>query len=513
MGESSSVQAHSVEVLAADSLARGDANEAIALLEPVVETSEPEYSALVTFARALDAVGRTEEALRVALRARPLARNVAVAERNLAILQERLGLFEDAEASARRSLKILPQSGETLAVLARAQLGLGRLSEAEILYREVVRLDPRNRGAQRDLAQLIWVQTEDVEAATAPLRAARSELIGDVTLSLEFAHVLRQMGHDQGAYAVLREFLHSGAASSADVLVALSETASALNERAEALDHALAAVGLAPFKIPAILALVDAYIGLGLADRAEPIIMRLSQRLPEAQEVTARLATVWRLLHDERYCHLYNYPEFVAVTQLDVPPGWENSSHYFAALLDVISSVHNTRAHPFDQSLRFGTQTHADLTKSSDSCLRDFFHAVDAPIRKYLQHLGLGTDPLRRRNVADYKFHSAWSTRLRSGGYHVNHVHRFGWISAVCYLQLPVADQPSSRAGWLKLGEPGINTDPALAPEWFVEPAPGKLVLFPSYIWHGTVPFEGRGSRLAIAFDLLPKTSGQAQNN
>jgi hypothetical protein len=37
-----------------------------------------------------------------------------------------------------------------------------------------------------------------------------------------------------------------------------------------------------------------------------------------------------------------------------------------------------------------------------------------------------------------------------------------------------------------------------------VAPQPGRLVLFPSMLWHGTVPFSARAERLTIAFDVVP---------
>ena len=46
-----------------------------------------------------------------------------------------------------------------------------------------------------------------------------------------------------------------------------------------------------------------------------------------------------------------------------------------------------------------------------------------------------------------------------------------------------------------------MPTSPNLPAQHFVKPVPGKLVLFPSYMWHGTVPFTGEDPRLAIAFD------------
>ncbi len=31
------------------------------------------------------------------------------------------------------------------------------------------------------------------------------------------------------------------------------------------------------------------------------------------------------------------------------------------------------------------------------------------------------------------------------------------------------------------------------------------LVLFPSYFWHGTVPFSSTQTRLTVAFDAVPE--------
>jgi predicted 2-oxoglutarate/Fe(II)-dependent dioxygenase YbiX len=40
-----------------------------------------------------------------------------------------------------------------------------------------------------------------------------------------------------------------------------------------------------------------------------------------------------------------------------------------------------------------------------------------------------------------------------------------------------------------------------LLPYQFVQPKPGRLVLFPSTMWHGTQPFAN-GERLTVAFDM-----------
>jgi len=59
------------------------------------------------------------------------------------------------------------------------------------------------------------------------------------------------------------------------------------------------------------------------------------------------------------------------------------------------------------------------------------------------------------------------------------------------------------RSGWLKFGEPRYPV-PSVIPDFMVQPEAGTLVLFPSYMWHGTTAIHGESPRTTIAFDALP---------
>jgi hypothetical protein len=97
-------------------------------------------------------------------------------------------------------------------------------------------------------------------------------------------------------------------------------------------------------------------------------------------------------------------------------------------------------------------------------------------------------------------FEGAWSVRLGSQGFHVVHTHPLGWISSAFYVALPET-MGKGQAGWLQLGAPPPDLRLDLAPYCMIEPKPGRLALFPSTMWHGTVPFDD-GERLTIAFDM-----------
>src|SRR5690606_40073879 len=83
--------------------------------------------------------------------------------------------------------------------------------------------------------------------------------------------------------------------------------------------------------------------------------------------------------------------------------------------------------------------------------------------------------------------------------------------SSAFYVALPdcvlAADQ-QSRAGWIQFGQPLEELGLDLPPRRVIQPRPGFLALFPSYTWHGTLPFDDRHSRLTIAFDMQPRALG-----
>jgi hypothetical protein len=58
-----------------------------------------------------------------------------------------------------------------------------------------------------------------------------------------------------------------------------------------------------------------------------------------------------------------------------------------------------------------------------------------------------------------------------------------------------------TNAGSLALGLPPAELGLDLEPLRIIKPMSGQLVLFPSTMWHGTIPFES-GERLTVAFDV-----------
>jgi ectoine hydroxylase-related dioxygenase (phytanoyl-CoA dioxygenase family) len=79
-------------------------------------------------------------------------------------------------------------------------------------------------------------------------------------------------------------------------------------------------------------------------------------------------------------------------------------------------------------------------------------------------------------------------------------------VSSAYYASVPdEVDDSTLRSGWLKFGEPRFAV-PGLTPFLEVQPRAGRLVLFPSYLWHGTHALRGDAPRMSVPFDAVPQT-------
>ena len=212
-------------------------------------------------------------------------------------------------------------------------------------------------------------------------------------------------------------------------------------------------------------------------------------------------ATAWRLAQDPRSDWLEGDARLVQTIDLTgaLPP--------LPQLADFLRNLHLARGEYLDQSVRGGTQTDGPLLSRIDPQIRDLRKAIVDAVESYIANLprpDRGHPLLRERRDRRIRFSGSWSVRLRSGGRHANHVHPEGWISSALYIALPPSSPGEPEdAGWLTLGQPPENVAGSVEPSRKIKPVAGRLALFPSWMWHGTVPFA-TGERLTVAFDIRP---------
>lgn len=410
----------------------------------------------------------------------------------------------DAERVARRALSLDKPTAALHYTHALSLLALERLDEAELALRECVRQDPRRAEAHDRLAQLVWMRTGNITEATTSLGRALDKFPHDDALRGAKAALLQGAGEARAAYACLAE--RTGQADCQPGLVVRAGLAALEFDPATAVALAQRALRAQPNNPTARSLLCAAYLGVGEAAMALTESDTLLRASPDDQYLIAMQTTALRLLNDPRYELYCDYDQMVFATLLEVPEGWPDLRSYLTELASRLRPLHNPHGHRLlYQSLRGGTETTQDLSRHPDPLIQALFKAFATPIARYRERIGQGEDALRRRNRGPARFNGAWSVRLRSDGFHTSHVHPRGWISSACYIELPGSMAAGHTGeGILSFGAPGMLTTPALAAELSVRPETGLLVLFPSYFWHGTLPFRSEQPRLTVAFDVVP---------
>lgn len=487
-------------------LSRGRAADALALVEQTLATVSNAASLLLLRAQLL--LSMEQPALAVSAFQRAVSADPASgpAELGLAIALGQSGQPIGATDAVRQAIRKGADSAGARYVLGRALLASSRFDEAEHEFKHALQLRPDDVQAHIALAELLWMRTGNVELATSDLDMALAKNPALSSLLVTRAKLLVSAGDSASAMAELERGL-SRAARDVNLHLAAAQVALGFDPTL-ALAHAEQAYQAAPADAAVVAIYGDALFCAGRVVDAGQVAMHGLKVKPGDNHSIALLHSVWRAMDDPRRMEFSDYTSLIKACQIDSPPGWPDLRDYLHDLAGSLHRLHQLNTHPVEQTLRLGTQVeiHGGGGASQDPAVAAFSQAIDGPIRRYMELLGPGGDVVRRRNTMRYRLNGMWSVRLKPHGHHVNHFHGKGWLSSACYIELPGTLGAHDGEGWLKFGEPSFTSPIKLDPEYFIKPEPGLLALFPSWMWHGTVPFRGLPTdrRLTMAFDVVP---------
>src|SRR5438270_457731 len=105
------------------------------------------------------------------------------------------------------------------------------------------------------------------------------------------------------------------------------------------------------------------------------------------------------------------------------------------------------------------------------------------------------------------KLDSLWVNLLKSGGHHGGHIHPHSVISGTLYVEVPAG------SGAIRFEDPRLpsmmaaparrkDAPPELQPFVSVEPRPGLLLLWESWLRHEVLAGKAKGDRLSISFNF-----------
>jgi uncharacterized protein (TIGR02466 family) len=412
------------------------------------------------------------------------------------------------EVAQARSLAAQPH-----VVMGHAYGQMGLHDQQFQCYEAAFQRDPEQVDAHEAFAKQLW-SLKGPSESLAHFRRAMVHAPDDARLNIIYAKFLRRAGRYLDAYERLVSaidrlgplpMLHDAAGLAA-------ADAGRLEDAAE---HHRAALKWRPFDVAMLENAARTALMRDAFDEARTLCSAALQANAHRQLALAYLTLALRGLGEEEEARRLADPQdFVRPLDLEPPRGWSSIEGFHTDLVRELDVLHTTEQEPVDQTLYGGTQTAEHLFHAQSPAIRALKTMLAGAVDTYVSDIknltGHPTNhPFVSRAHEAWRFTGAWSVRLRDEGFHVNHIHPQGWVSSAYYVSLPenvreAGAEAGETAGFITFGEPPRELHLNFEPWRTIQPKEGRLCLFPSYMWHGTVPFHGDEPRMTVAFDARP---------
>lgn len=396
----------------------------------------------------------------------------ATAQHLLAVALLQTGYPHQAVEPARRAVELSPRRAEFHAILGRALHALSHIRDALEPFRRAAELSPRAAPAWCDLAAVLH-ELGEREQALAAYRHALTLEPRHPTARFNFAILLREMGEPQRAIELLRELLRDAPTTQRANTVLAGYLLEA-GEVDAAREHCRRALALDPRDLTAI-----SFASIACLRGGEPAEAR----------------------------HWVDLERMVHVESLSLPPPHPSLDELNAALeAHILGHPTLERDRP-QNATRNGWHTDDLLRDANPGPMAVLAPLIDDAVARYLDALPRDPGhPYLRERPASWRL-QAWAVVMEAQGHQLAHTHPGGWVSGVYYPRVPGHMQGGDGRdpGAIEFGRPLPallgNASPLVR---LLHPSEGTLVLFPSYLYHETVPFEAPSYRISIAFDAIP---------
>jgi uncharacterized protein (TIGR02466 family) len=139
-----------------------------------------------------------------------------------------------------------------------------------------------------------------------------------------------------------------------------------------------------------------------------------------------------------------------------------------------------------------------DDLPSRDPAFADLKRLLNRHAASFARALGWTVKP---------KLDSLWVNLLKGGGHHSAHIHPHSVLSGTLYIEAPSGSGPirfeDPRLPMMMVAPVRVPETPEQLRQFVdVEPEPGLLLMWESWLRHEVRPGKGRGERLSVSFNF-----------
>ena len=479
--------------------------QAVACYQQALRAKPRDANALNNLGLALHHQHRFEESRAAFERAKVLAPGDPEVLTNFGNMLRDQGDYSQAARCYQQAVDHVPEFAPAHAWLGVTLHELTRHDEAIAAMQRALRLDPLNQEIHANFKRIRW-NLNQRERLHDSYRLACEQLPHCAEAHMNLAQSLLVNG-DYAHALVASQRAVALAPGSARAQSLLGQTQMALGNTVGGIQAHQRAHELASDDPLVAEELGAALSRVGSHDRARGVLQDAHTLAPRRSGILGRLCIALRELQDPALDELLDYDHFVLSEFIDTPPGFEDLAQFNVALHAALKVLHIGANHALEQSMRGGIQTENNLFQNPTGLVALLKQQITKTIDRFIDGLPSNCEhPFLRFKPSRYVFTGAWSTILNHAGYDGSHIHNEGWLSGTYYVAAPdlSAAQHAAREGYLQFGEPPrVHASERNCAVRSVAPEVGRVVLFPSYFWHGVRVFHDGGQRHSVSFDVI----------
>lgn len=412
-------------------------------------------------------------------------------------------LYDRAEEACRTALSLAPDSPDALAALGTTLAIAGKHAEAVVALRQLLERDPDRSGAQATLAAAL-IELGDFEESL----ALSSSLLAAEPANRAVLHSKARALLGLERYAEAEEAfrrLVDVAPEDAGAMAGLIDALTGAGREALIPDVFADVLAVSPSSPEPYSDIAKRQLEAGDSEGALRTVTQGIERFPGdtgalAIQSVAAMVTGRRDIADP----LLDFDGLMGRVRVTPPTGWTSLAEFNAALAEHVENHPSVEFAPADHATQDGYHT-GELMLEPMGPIRGLEEVIRGAVDRYCRdHPVDPAHPFLHRAPGSFGL-NIWAIILQQAGHQIPHIHPGAWLSGVYYPKLPPVIGDNTQAGWIEFGRPSDSYTGDVDPDVImIRPEEGLMLLFPSYLYHRTIPFSGDGTRISIAFDICP---------
>jgi len=418
------------------------------------------------------------------------------------------GNLDEMERVLAPVFEALPEDADANIFMAIARQKQGRIDEAVPYARVAAANAPNEENILGTLGTILMAggkQEEAVEVFQKITQLNPKSAQGLFTLGSVLQHLMR-FDEAAEAFKALVRVAPERPQAKRNLAIALYE--------AERYEEALEPARIAADSLPNDMSAQFAYGKISLAAGQPEMALAVFDRLKGdglfvSKAHAYREVALRELGLDAEADAISRFDDYVRPMHLKPPPGFATIKDFNDAVCAEMLSHPNLEDAPPQRATRNGQKV-TRLLENPSPLMATFGEMIKGAVAEMQVHL--------KRDASDGPFSPSpppgpcaidlWVNIMHRQGHQRPHFHPQGWLSGCYYARVPERIETSGDAheGWIEFGQPAYHLPHTKPPKLhLVKPEEGLIVLFPSYLFHRTIPFDSDEPRISFAFDLVPR--------